>query len=105
MNKGGGNSVNVCTPSKLCSVKYHDLDHTVSNCLKVSEYAIIKKGDKTVFVVKTDLSMAFRVLPLKKGCFLLACLKVSRDFYLYTFVTERVGKETRPVCQTLPPSH
>ena len=66
-NKVG--SVNACTPHELCLVKYRDLDAAVSECLKVFEYAQRYSLSDAVFLGKTDLSSAFHVLPLKKGCY------------------------------------
>ena len=62
-------SVNSCTPRKLCSVKYNDLDSAVLACLEVFEYASRSGLSQVVFLGKTDLSSAFRVLPLKRGCY------------------------------------
>ena len=61
-------SVNTCTPREDCSVKYNDLDHAIMNCLQVSQENLSLTGRKTVFLGKTDLSMAFRVLPMKICC-------------------------------------
>ena len=61
-------SVNACTPKEWCSVKYNDLDAAIANCLKVSHEALTLNGTGTVFLGKTDLFMAFRVLPMKIGC-------------------------------------
>ena len=61
-------SVNACTPKEWCSVKYNDLDAAIANCLKVSHEALTLNGTGTVFSGKMDLSMAFRVLPMKIGC-------------------------------------
>ena len=79
-------SLNACTPSHLCSVKYHDLDDAVANCLHLAEEFnrfmedLGLKADQmdqeeerpVIFMGKTDLSSAFRVLPLKIWC--LCCL-------------------------------
>ena len=62
-------SVNACTPRKSCSVRYNDLDVAIANCLKVAEEAFNKTGVRLVFLGKTNLSMAFRVLPMKVECF------------------------------------
>ena len=61
-------SVNSCTPRELCSVKYCDLDTVVAACLRVHEFALSQDLSE-VFLGKTDLSSAFRVLPLKKKCY------------------------------------
>ena len=59
-------SVNSATPTEWCSVKYNDLDTAVKQCLLISEQAYIDFQSKTIFLGITDLSNAFRVLPL--GC-------------------------------------
>ena len=61
-------SVNSCTPREDCSVRYNDLDSAIMNCLRVSEEAFELTGERVVFLGKTDLSMAFRVLPMKISC-------------------------------------
>ena len=62
-------SVNACTPREDCTVHYNDLDTAIMNCLKVSKLALQTNGSQEVFLGKTDLSMAFRVLPMKVTCF------------------------------------
>ena len=81
-------SLNVCTPKHLCSVSYNNLDHAVRNCLLVSQEALKKMGRKTVFLGKTDLSMAFRVLPIKikSLCWLVLKAIDPRDGKLKYFV-------------------
>ena len=61
--------LNGCTPKDKCSVKYNDLDSAVKQCLHVSKYVERMTGQKQIFLGKTDLSMAFHVLPLKVKCF------------------------------------
>ena len=68
-------SLNACTPKEICSVRYNDLDDAVQNCIVVSKFALDENGQETVFLGKTDLSMAFRVLPMKKGCYCWLVLK------------------------------
>ena len=53
-------SLNYFTPKEKCSVHYNDLDQAVKAILKVIEIT----GTKTVVFSKSDLSNAFRVLPL-----------------------------------------
>ena len=62
-------SLNGCTPRDKCSVRYNDLDSAVKQCLCVSRYVEQMTGQKHIFLSKTDLSMVFRVLPLKVKCF------------------------------------
>ena len=84
----GGGSVNGCTPRELCSVTYNGLDDAIKNCPLMSEKAEIINGHKIIYLGKTDLSMAFRVLPLKKGCFQWLILKAidPRDGKVKYFV-------------------
>ena len=68
-------SLNACTPRELCSVNYNDLDCAVRQIMRLCREAWNEhpKEDLQVFPViflgKTDLTSAFRVLPLKKKCF------------------------------------
>ena len=66
-------SVNFHTPEELCSVKYEDLDSAVKTCLKVKEFkmknlrlflAMDADGNKYIFLGKTDIKSAFRLLGL-----------------------------------------
>ena len=78
--KDGKGSLNSNTPREKCSVKYRDLDTAVKQCLLALEEAKEMKEDnegKTIFLGKTDLSMAFRVLPLKIKCFCWLVLKAE----------------------------
>ena len=68
-------SVNACTPKDRCSMKYNDLDVAMRLCLRVSEEAKRLFGSGIIFLGKTDLSSAFRVLPLRKDCFRWQILK------------------------------
>ena len=43
-------------PKELCSVQYNDIDHAIKNCGKFR--------NKSVFWAKTDIQMAFRVVPI-----------------------------------------
>ena len=61
--------MNSCTPHELCLVKYCDLDGAVAACLKVYEFTQTHGLSELVFLGKTDLSSAFSILPLKKGCY------------------------------------
>ena len=63
-------SVNSCMPREWCSVRYNDLDTAAAAWIKIFNFAKEKGVLPTaVFLGKTDLSSAFRVLPLKKGCY------------------------------------
>ena len=65
-------SLNTGTPKHLCHIKYNDLDVAVRQCLHLVKEFCQEFGDETevpvVFLGKTDLSSAFRVLPLKIRC-------------------------------------
>ena len=62
-------------PKELCSVKYNDLDAAVAECLRLVQFFKDKfmegKDGKqpVIFLGKTDLSSAFRVLLLKVKCY------------------------------------
>ena len=64
-----GKSLNASTPRELCSVHYNDIDTAVRKCLELSKLARQTTGRYMVFLGKTVLSSAFRVLPLKISCF------------------------------------
>ena len=76
-----GRSLNACTPRSLCTVKYNDLDAAVHDCLRLvqqygGDFELMNSGTSDgdddersiIFLGKTDLSAAFRVLPLKIKC-------------------------------------
>ena len=67
-------SVNFYTPDHLCSVHYRDLDHAVKTCLKWG-YHVEDEGEEAdlreeykspVWMSKTDLKSAFRMVPLSR---------------------------------------
>ena len=64
--KDGKGSVNSCTPRDICTVKYNDLDAVVAACLCICNYTQDSGLPQIIFLGKTDLSSAFRVLPLQK---------------------------------------
>ena len=61
--------VNECIPDEFCSVKYKDLSYTVKMSLRL----MWKRGVDQVFYAKTDLTSAFRILPIRRDqqCWLL----------------------------------
>ena len=80
-------SLNHFTPKNKCTVKYRDIDYTVSVYLKLAakveqsadgessqtwehfSYKFDKKGGITIiFGGKTDVQSAFRLIPLKRKC-------------------------------------
>ena len=66
-NKDQDKSLNHFTPKKICSVKYNDLDHAITCCLRTSErISDLTQGKrKLVYLSKTDLRSAFRMLPVQ----------------------------------------
>ena len=62
-------SFNGATPKEDCSVHYNDLDTAVASCLNILNcYKDDPGWEGMVFLGKTDLSSAFRVLPLQISC-------------------------------------
>ena len=58
-------SLNYFTPKELCTVNYHDLDVAVRYCLKTSGQA--GQGlRKPIYLAKSDLMSAFRMIPIAK---------------------------------------
>ena len=58
--------INFHTPDRLCSIKYKDLDYAVKMCLNLKN-KMEKAGQPNhpIFLTKTDLQNAFRLLPVK----------------------------------------
>ena len=85
----GNESVNDCTPKELCKVKYNDLDHAVSNALKLLRKVEKMAGTTGVlWFGKTDIKSAFRILPGSPKCWWILILKVThpRMKVMYYFV-------------------
>ena len=62
-------SLNGATPMEDCSVHYNDLDVAVASCLNIlNRYKDDPNWEGLVFLGKTDLYSAFRVLPLRILC-------------------------------------
>ena len=80
--------MNACTPCEICTVKYNDLDVAIRQCLQLAHevnqmeedttqdgfkndklFEDQQKQNKPIFIGKTDLSSAFRILPLLVSCF------------------------------------
>ena len=81
-------SLNKHTPHELCTVKYNDLDHAVTNCLsalnevkqvlqrkkesdlvnQVSNILFQEVMEETIFLGKNDVQSAFRLVPLSFLC-------------------------------------
>ena len=66
--KNGNPSINSCIPCELCTTKYNDLNHVVCNCTQLNS---------KVYWAKTDVQMAFRIVPIKPlhRCLLLMAAK------------------------------
>ena len=81
-------SVNSFTPKELCTVKYNDLDVAVKTCLRVSEEARGITGSPEIFLSKSDLQSAFRMLPITKEhwCWLIMKAEDPRDGKVKFFV-------------------
>ena len=83
-----GMSVNKGTPKDICRVRYNDLDDVIRKCILMSKKAEVINGHKVIHIGKTDLSSAFRVLPLRIGCFKWMVLKAEdpRDGKIKFFI-------------------
>ena len=64
-------------PREWCTVHYNDIDSAVKQILLMSEQAFIDFGDCTIVLGKTDLSNAFRVLPLSVQSYCWVILKAE----------------------------
>ena len=64
-------SINAATPHEQCSVKYNHRDVAITSCLEISKMAQCQNdsASSVIFLGKTDLSIAFHLLPLKIRCF------------------------------------
>ena len=67
----GGSSVNSEIPRNLCSVKYPDLESAIRLCQHIG------KSSKTIFLSKSDMSLAFRHLLMKVRDFMLLLMKAE----------------------------
>ena len=74
-----GESVNSCIPEDLCSVKYPDFMEAVAMCFQEG---------KACYCAKSDMSMAFRNVPMNKDswCFLVLKATNPKDGKTYYFV-------------------
>ena len=84
----GSMSLNYHTPKEICTLKYNDLDAAVLSCLMTSQ----KKGDAAsatpVFMAKSDLMSAFRMLPIspRQYCWLVMKCRHPRTRQFMFFV-------------------
>ena len=71
-------TLNALTPAEICSVKYQDIDCAVQMCLKVKQFKLDnfslfltedKQGNKYIFLGKSDIKSAFRLMPLSRSSF------------------------------------
>ena len=58
-------SVNSNTDKTKCSMRYRDLDYAMKCCLDILKQQTAVNGKKTVRFSKSDLTSAFRILPMK----------------------------------------
>ena len=58
--------MNSFTPKELCAVKYNDLDQAVRMCLNVKRLAT-QQGNDIIYLSKSDLMSAFRMIPITKS--------------------------------------
>ena len=76
-------SLNYHTPTELCTVRYHDLDHAVQNCLNLMK----RKGVNRLYYTKSDARSAFRLVPLLPAQYCWLVMKaqdpVSGKFYYF----------------------
>ena len=57
-------SMNV-SRQRFCSVKYNDLEHAIDNCLALKMKIEAENLFTGLYLSKTDLASAFRILPVK----------------------------------------
>ena len=78
-------SVNANTPEELSRVHYKDFDDAIRICIK-----LLENGDEelVIYLGKSDLSNAFRNLPIKRGqwCYLVMKAQSPFDGQMYYFV-------------------
>ena len=75
--KSGQQSINAHTMKELCRVKYRDLDEAVRIGIKLLG-SDKKKNGQRIYCSKTDLSAAFRLVPLAGNCWKWMVMK-ARD--------------------------
>ena len=75
----GEDFLNACTPDEICTMKYKDLDHAVKLSLGLKETTQDHNANNDgIFYGKTDLTSAFRILPLSPFCFPLLAIEGNR---------------------------
>ena len=72
--KSGFSSVNAYTPKDKCTVKYHDLDEAIRKSLMLLESL---KSSGVIWYGKTDVQLAFRLLPTKLSLWWLMVMKAQ----------------------------
>ena len=71
-------SLNHYTPDEMCSVKYNDIDHAVKCYLDLkSKVGDDTKGTTVVVGGTSDVQSAFRLVPLKPGCWMWLIMKAQ----------------------------
>ena len=72
----GEESLNFHTPDELCTMKYKDLDYAVKLSLELKQ-RLETEVFQGLYYGKTDLSSAFRILPLSLESFCLLVMKAK----------------------------
>ena len=82
-----GQSVNSCTPTELCSVKYPSFDEAITRCMEELQL-VENETDTPIFIGKSDMRMAFRNLGLNRRSFKFLVMKARcpLDHNWYYFV-------------------
>ena len=80
--RGKGTSVNENTPPEMTKVKYKDFDNAIRICLQEGS------EEHVIYLAKSDLSNAFRNLPINKNywCYLIMKAENPDDQKTYFFV-------------------
>ena len=83
--KTGNQSVNSYTPPEACTVQYNDLDSVIRSCLRIIKASTPEQVN--LYLGKSDLVSAFRVVPVKLNQRWLLILKaahpVTNKIYYY----------------------
>ena len=62
-NEDEDKSLNHHTPEEMCHVKYNDVDCAIRACVHLMTSRLIDP-EQSIFFAKTDLTSAFRILPI-----------------------------------------
>ena len=64
-------SLNTHTLKDKCNIQYHDLDRVLQTCFILNE-------TENIYFSKTNVQIAFRILPLKPSCFCWLAMKAEK---------------------------